>query len=77
MNQSSKPKKLLDQYCERIRVKQYSPRTEKTYAQWVREYILFQDKRHPREMGVAEINEFITYLVTDLQAEEWSVIQIF
>jgi len=65
MNQPSKPKKLLDQYRERIRLKQYSPRTEKTYAQWVREYILFHDKRHPREMGVAEINQFITHLVTE------------
>ncbi len=65
MNQPSKPKKLLDQYRERIRLKQYSPCTEKTYAQWVREYILFHKKRHPREMGVAEINQFITHLVIE------------
>ena len=61
-------KKLLDQYRDQIRLKQYSPRTEKTYTQWVREYILFHDKRHPREMGVAEINQFITHLVVERNA---------
>jgi integron integrase len=66
--QPSKPKKLLDQYRECIRLKQYSRRTEETYAQWVREYILFHKKRHPREMGVAEINQFIRHLVVERKA---------
>jgi len=65
---STKGKKLLDQYRDQIRIKQYSPRTEKTYTNWVREYILFHDKRHPREMGVPEINRFITHLVVDRKA---------
>ena len=60
---SSKGKKLLDQYSEFLRNRHYSLRTEKTYIGWVRDYILYHKKRHPREMGVAEINEFITYLV--------------
>jgi integron integrase len=68
MDQPSKPKKLLDQYRERIRLKQYSPRTENTYTQWVREYILFHKKRHPREMGTAQINQFITHLVMERKA---------
>ena len=59
----SKGKKLLDQYSEFLRNRHYSLRTEKTYIAWVRQYILFHNKRHPREMGVAEINDFITYLV--------------
>lgn len=63
-----KEKKLLDQYRDNIRLKQYSPRTENTYVQWVREYILFHKKRHPREMGTAEINQFITHLVVDRKA---------
>jgi len=58
-------KKLLDQYRDAIRLKQYSPRTGDTYIQWVREYILFHNKRHPKEMTVAEINQFITHLVTE------------
>lgn len=58
-------KKLLDQYQDAIRVKNYSARTGETYAQWVREYILYHHKRHPKEMGAAEINQFITHLVTE------------
>ncbi|MBN1449698.1 MAG: integron integrase [Anaerolineales bacterium] len=65
---STQGKKLLDQYRDQIRLKQYSPRTEKTYLNWVREYILFHNKRHPREMGVPEINQFITHLVVDRKA---------
>ena len=58
-------KKLLDQYRDAIRLKHYSRRTEKTYILWVREYILFHKKRHPREMGVQEINQFLSYLVSE------------
>jgi len=61
-------KKLLDQLRDQIRLKQYSPRTEKTYIEWVREYILFHNKRHPREMGAVEINQFITHLVVERKA---------
>ncbi|MCZ2127440.1 MAG: integron integrase [Anaerolineales bacterium] len=71
MTETPKPpqgKKLLDQYRDAIRLKQYSPRTEKTYVGWVREYILFHNKRHPREMGVDEINRFITHLVVERRA---------
>ena len=65
-NQPQKPeKKLLDQYREAIQVKQYSPRTAETYIQWVKEYILHHNKRHPKEMGVNEINQFITHLVVE------------
>jgi len=56
-------KKLLDQYSEVLRNRHYSLRTEKTYISWVRQYILYHQKRHPREMGAPEINAFITYLV--------------
>ena len=63
-----KGKKLLDQYHDQIRIKQYSSRTEKTYIHWVREYILYHNKRHPKEMGVSEINQFITHLVVDRKA---------
>ncbi|MBI5963779.1 MAG: integron integrase [Chloroflexi bacterium] len=65
---SPQGKKLLDQFRDNIRLKQYSYRTEKTYIQWVREYILFHNKRHPREMGVTEINQFITHLVVERKA---------
>lgn len=50
-----RPKGLLDQVRETIRVKHYSIRTEEAYAAWIRRFILFHDKRHPREMGTLEI----------------------
>jgi Phage integrase, N-terminal SAM-like domain len=62
---STKGKRLLDQYRDAMRVRHYSYRTEVTYISWVRQYILFHKKRHPREMGVNEINAFITYLVNE------------
>ncbi|MEP7136696.1 MAG: integron integrase [Chloroflexota bacterium] len=62
---SPQGKKLLDQMHDQIRLKQYSPRTEKTYISWVRQYILFHNKRHPKEMGVDEIKQFLAHLVSD------------
>jgi len=62
---SPQGKKLLDQLHDQIRLKQYSPRTEKTYVLWVRQYILFHNKRHSKEMGAQEIKQFIAHLVSD------------
>ncbi len=62
---SSQDKKLLDLYREALRTKHYARRTEDTYVGWVRQYILYHHKRHPREMGVAEINQFITHLAVE------------
>ena len=60
-------KKLLDQYRDALRIKHYSPRTEDTYIQWVRNYILFHNKRHPKEMGIPEIGQYLTHLATKQQ----------
>lgn len=62
---STNPPKLLDQVRERIRTKHYSIRTETQYVQWIRRYILFHGKRHPREMGAAEVEAFLTHLAVD------------
>jgi len=64
---SSKPKKLLDQLRDAIRIKHYSYSTEKTYVHWAKRYILFYKAkqgfaRHPAEMGSPEIEAFLTYL---------------
>ena len=53
-----RPKKLLDQVREAIRRKHYSIRTERAYVFWIKRYILFHHKRHPNEMGSAEIEAF-------------------
>lgn len=46
-----KLKKLLEQVREVMRLRHYAYRTEETYVQWIKRYILFHHKRHPREMG--------------------------
>jgi hypothetical protein len=50
-----KPKKLLDQVRDAIRLKHYSDRTEESYVYWIRRYILFHNKQHPKDMGGAEL----------------------
>jgi integron integrase len=60
-----KPKKLLDQLRDTIRLRHYSYSTEKTYVHWARRYILYHNKRHPAEMGAAEIEAFLTYLAKE------------
>ena len=57
--------KLLDQVRDVIRRKHYSFRTEQTYLDWTRRFILFHGKRHPREMAEAEMTEFLTYLARE------------
>ncbi len=61
----AQPPKLLDQVRDRIRVKHYSIRTETQYVQWVKRFILFNEKKHPREMGSAEVEAFLTHLAVD------------
>lgn len=48
-----------------IRVKRYSLQTEKSYLYWVKFFIIFNDKRHPKELGAAEINHFLTHLAVN------------
>ena len=62
---SAQPPKLLDQVRERIRTKHYSIRTEAQYVQWVRRFILYHGKRHPRDMGAPEVEAFLTHLAVD------------
>ncbi|MEK7329945.1 MAG: integron integrase, partial [Candidatus Eisenbacteria bacterium] len=56
--------RLLDRLREAIHVRHYSRRTEKAYVGWVRRFVLFHDKRHPREMGKAEVGGFLSHLAT-------------
>lgn len=57
--------RLLDQVRERIRYCHYSLRTEQAYVFWVRRFIRFHRLQHPRQMGAAEVEAFLTYLATD------------
>ncbi len=62
---ADKPKKLLDQVRDKLRLKNYSYATEKTYIGWIRRYIFFHQKRHPADMGKAEIEAFLTHLAVE------------
>jgi hypothetical protein len=57
--------KLLDQVRNLARVRHYSLRTERTYVSWIKQYILFHNKRHPAEMGKIEVEALLTHLARD------------
>jgi len=59
------PPKLLEQVREVIRARHYSLRTEETYLRWTKRFILFHGKRHPREMGVQEVQQFLSHLAVE------------
>lgn len=59
------PPKLLDQLRASLRLRHYSLRTEQQYLQWVRRFILFHGKRHPKTMGATEVEAFLTHLAVE------------
>ena len=61
-----RPRKLLDQTRDVLREEGYSIHTERSHVDWIRRFILFHDKRHPRAMGAPEIGAFITHLAVAL-----------
>ena len=59
------PPKLLDQVRNKLRLKHYSIRTEVQYLQWVKRFILFHDKKHPLDLGAAQVEAFLTHLAVE------------
>ena len=57
-----RPPKLLDRMQQELRARGYALRTEKTYIDWARKYILFHNKRHPKDMRANEINAYLSHL---------------
>jgi len=57
--------KLLDLLVEKTRLKHYSKSTEQTYTYWSKSYILFHNKKHPKDMGKIEIEAFLTHLAVE------------
>ena len=57
--------KLLDRMRNHLRTRHYSIRTETAYVDWARRFILFHGKRHPQEMGGAEVEAFLTHLAVN------------
>jgi integron integrase len=62
---AERPRKLLDQLRDAIRLKHYSYSTEKTYVHWAYRFIVYHGKRHPKDMGAPEIEAFLTYLAVE------------
>jgi len=58
------PPRLLDQVRGLIRARHYSRRTEEAYVYWIRKYILFHRKVHPRELGANDVGRFLAWLAT-------------
>jgi hypothetical protein len=57
--------RLFDVVRDRLRVKHYSLRTERSCLQWMRRFILFHGRRHPRNLGAAEIEAFLSHLAVN------------
>jgi hypothetical protein len=57
--------RLLDEVRSTCRVRHHSIRTEKAYIGWIKRYIYFHNKRHPKDMGAAEINAFLSWLAVE------------
>ena len=61
----SSPPKLLEQVRARLRVKHYSIRTERSYVDWIKRFIWFHGKRHPKDMGAPELEAYLSHLAVD------------
>ncbi len=59
------PPRLLDRLRAEIRLRHYAIRTEATYVDWARRFILFHGKRHPQEMGAEEVTQFLSHLANE------------
>jgi hypothetical protein len=57
--------KLLEVVRNVLRTRHYSYRTEETYIAWIKQYIIFHNKRHPAEMGAPEVTTFLTHLAVN------------
>src|SRR3954463_2020574 len=60
-----KEARLLDRLRSAIARLHYSDRTEDTYVHWIKRFIYFSGKRHPAELGAAEVTAFLNYLARD------------
>lgn len=59
------PLSLIDVCRERAALRRYSPRTVQAYERWIRAYVRFHERRHPRELGAAAVRQFLTHLASN------------
>src|SRR5574338_267167 len=73
-------RRLIERFRAAMRERHYSRRTEKAYWYWIRWFILFHGKRHPAQMGAAEVSAFLSWLATErnvaaaTQNQAWSAL---
>ncbi len=67
MPEQNRPPGLVQRYREELQTRHYARRTVKTYELWLRRFLRFHGMRHPRDMGSAEVNAFLTHLAVDLK----------
>ena len=67
MATEGRPAGLIQRYREELEVRHYARCTVKTYEQWLRRFLRFHGLRHPRMMGSAEVNAFLTHLAVELK----------
>jgi integron integrase len=65
LRQDGKQKRLIERFREKIRARHYSRRTEQAYWYWIRWFIRFHGRRHPLELGEAEVTAFLSMLATE------------
>ena len=65
MTNSPAAPRILDQVRDAIRRKHYSIRTEQAYVDWIKRFIVFHGKTHPKNMGASEVEAFLTHLAVD------------
>jgi integron integrase len=65
MTNQARPPGLIQRYREELQVRHYARRTVSSYEQWLRRFLRFHQMRHPRQMGKAEINAFLSHLATE------------
>jgi len=63
--ESVRPRRLMEDVRRKLRLKHYSLRTEQAYTGWIRRFILASGKRHPRELGGAEVELFLSQLANE------------
>jgi len=62
--------RLLDGLRQTLRVRHDSLRTEQQYVNWVRRFLRFHHRRHPREMGAAEVSSFLTHVAVEASSQD-------
>jgi hypothetical protein len=60
-----KPRKLLDQVRDTMRLKHYYFHAVRIYVNWIRKFIILNDKKHPKIMSEPEVEAFLTWLAVD------------